>query len=152
MSTQVQAPPASGVGGANGHVLEVDGLRTWFQTIDGTVKAVDGVSFSIGRGQTLGVVGESGCGKSVTSLTILGLVGEPGRVEGGEVLFDGRNLLEQPDKELRKIGRLVPKHVTVVVGGRAAGGYRDALAQIGAIRIGSLAEFRKFLKVRQATP
>ena len=74
-------------------VLEVDGLRTWFQTLDGTVKAVDGVSFSIRRGQTLGVVGESGCGKSVTAMSVMRLIERPGRIVAGTAKLRGTDLL-----------------------------------------------------------
>ena len=81
-------------------LLEVKGLSTWFHTRDGIVKAVDGVSFEVRRGEVLGLVGESGCGKSVTSLSIMQLVPKPGRNEGGEVLFDGKNLLDMPHREL----------------------------------------------------
>jgi oligopeptide/dipeptide ABC transporter ATP-binding protein len=81
-------------------LLEVKGLSTWFHTRDGIVKAVDGVSFEVRRGEVLGLVGESGCGKSVTSLSIMQLVPKPGRNEGGEVLFDGENLLDMPQREL----------------------------------------------------
>ncbi len=63
---------------------------TSFYTRAGIIRAVTGVDFHVNKGEVLGLVGESGCGKSVTSLSILGLVGEPGRVEGGEVLFGGR--------------------------------------------------------------
>jgi oligopeptide/dipeptide ABC transporter ATP-binding protein len=74
-------------------MLRVRGLKTHFFTADGTVRAVDGVDFDIRRGQTLGLVGESGSGKSVTSLSIMRLVGPPGRVVGGEILLDGTDLL-----------------------------------------------------------
>ncbi len=85
---------------SGGPLLEVKGLSTWFHTRDGIVKAVDGVSFEVHRGEVLGLVGESGCGKSVTSLSIMQLVPKPGRNEGGEVLFDGENLLDMPPREL----------------------------------------------------
>ena len=84
-------------------VLEVRGLRTSFTTRAGVIRAVTGIDFSVSRNEVLGLVGESGCGKSVTSLSILGLVGEPGKVEAGEVMFDGKDLLTLPDEELRKI-------------------------------------------------
>jgi oligopeptide/dipeptide ABC transporter ATP-binding protein len=74
-------------------LLAVRGLRTSFYTHDGVVKAVDGVSFEVKRGEILGLVGESGCGKSVTSLSILRLVAPPGKIDGGEILFEGRDLL-----------------------------------------------------------
>src|SRR5439155_349038 len=85
-------------------LLDVQGLKTYFFTRDGVVRAVDGVSFSVGRGETLAVVGESGCGKSVTSLSILRLIASPpGRTVGGRVIFEGRDLLELPEPEMRKV-------------------------------------------------
>ena len=84
-------------------LLEVKGLRTSFYTRDGVVRAVDGIDFHVDRGEIMGLVGESGCGKSVTSLSIMGLVGRPGRVEAGEVLFDGRDLLKLKPDEMRKL-------------------------------------------------
>ncbi len=84
-------------------ILSVRGLTTSFYTRAGVIRAVTGVDFDVRRGEVLGIVGESGCGKSVTSLTILGLVGAPGRVEGGEVLFHGRDLLKLSADEMRKI-------------------------------------------------
>ena len=83
-----------------GPLLDVRGLRTHFFTSDGVVKAVDSVDLSVYRGEVLGVVGESGCGKSVTSLSIMGLVPRPGEVVSGGVHFDGRNLLEMSRSEL----------------------------------------------------
>ena len=84
-------------------LLEVKGLRTSFHTRDGVVHAVDGIDFHVDRGEIMGLVGESGCGKSVTSLSIMGLIGRPGRVEAGEVWFDGRNLLTLRPDEMRKL-------------------------------------------------
>jgi len=85
-------------------LLEVRDLRTWFFTRWGVVKAVDGVSFAVGEGETLGIVGESGCGKSVTALSILRLVPRPaGRIVGGEILLDGENLLGKSEREMRRI-------------------------------------------------
>jgi oligopeptide/dipeptide ABC transporter ATP-binding protein len=84
-------------------ILEVKGLQTSFYTRAGVIRAVTDLNFSVAKNEVLGLVGESGCGKSVTSLSILGLVTEPGRVEAGEVLFDGRDLLTLPNEELRKI-------------------------------------------------
>jgi len=85
-------------------LLDVEGLKTYFFTRDGVVRAVDGVSFSVGRGETLAVVGESGCGKSVTSLSILRLIASPpGRTVEGRVVFEGRDLLALPEPEMRKI-------------------------------------------------
>ncbi|MDD3717241.1 MAG: ABC transporter ATP-binding protein [Actinomycetota bacterium] len=91
--------------GANGErLLEVRGLKTYFHTQAGVVKAVDGVSFDLDRGEALAVVGESGCGKSVTALSILNLIPDPpGKVEEGEVIFEGRNLLELSDREIRQV-------------------------------------------------
>jgi oligopeptide/dipeptide ABC transporter ATP-binding protein len=84
-------------------LLEVDGLVTSFYTRDGVVRAVDGISFNVDRGEILGLVGESGCGKSVTSMSIMRLVASPGRIEAGQVMFDGRDLLKLSDNEMRKI-------------------------------------------------
>jgi peptide/nickel transport system ATP-binding protein len=88
---------------ATNALLEVRDLRTSFLGEQGEVRAVDGVSFSLLRGRTLGIVGESGCGKSVTALSIMGLVPGPGRVASGEVLFDGRDLLKVAPAELRDL-------------------------------------------------
>jgi len=91
-------------GKANDVLLEIDELRTWFDTEEGLVKAVDGVSYVIQRGETLGVVGESGCGKSVTAMSILQLLPTPpAQYAGGRILFDGRNLLDCSEAELRKV-------------------------------------------------
>ena len=85
-------------------LLEIRELKTHFFTRDGVVRAVDGVSCRVDPGETLAVVGESGCGKSVTALSILRLIASPpGRIVGGEVLFNGRNLLELTDAEMRRI-------------------------------------------------
>ena len=84
-------------------LLEVRDLRVHFPTEDGIVKAVDGISFSIDRGETLGIVGESGSGKSVSMLTVLGLINKKAATITGEILFQGRNLLELPKEEMRSI-------------------------------------------------
>ncbi len=84
-------------------LLEISGLRTWFFTGDGIVKAVDGVDLSVGAGDVLGLVGESGSGKSVSMYSLLQLVAEPGRVVGGTVRFEGIDLLKLPRKQLRAI-------------------------------------------------
>jgi len=85
-------------------LLQVQDLKTWFHTEEGTAKAVDGVSFDVRPRETLGIVGESGCGKSVTSLSILRLIPQPpGEIAGGRILFRGIDLLELPEKEMRKI-------------------------------------------------
>ncbi len=86
-----------------GPLLEVKGLRTSFHTRDGEVRAVDGIDFHVDRGEIMGLVGESGCGKSVTSLSIMRLVASPGRIEAGEILFDGRDLLTLSDAEMRAL-------------------------------------------------
>ncbi len=84
-------------------LLEVRDLRTAFRTDDGIVHAVDGVDFSVEKGKTLGIVGESGCGKSVTSLALLGILARNGRVTNGTAMFGGRDLLKLKDAELRSI-------------------------------------------------
>src|SRR5204863_6401132 len=84
-------------------LLEVRGLRTLFKGEQGEVRAVDGVDFRLERGRTLGIVGESGCGKSVTALSIMGLVPSPGRIAGGEVRFDGVDLLKVTAAQLRDL-------------------------------------------------
>ncbi len=85
------------------NILEVDRLETHFLSAHGVVKAVDGVSFHVERGKTLGLVGESGSGKSVTAMSILRLVGPPGRIVGGRIVFEGRDLATLPERELRRI-------------------------------------------------
>jgi len=87
----------------NDSILEVRDLKTYFFTDDGVVEAVDGVSFTIKRGEVLGLVGESGCGKSVASLSIMRLIDKPGKIVGGEVIFKGENLLKKTEEEMRKI-------------------------------------------------
>ena len=78
-------------------LLEVDNLVTEFATDEGVVRALDGVSFSVEPGETLGIVGESGCGKSVTALSIMRLLPQPiGQIVGGEVRFRGKNLVNEP--------------------------------------------------------
>ncbi len=83
--------------------LQVEGLETYFFTKAGVVKAVDGVSFAVGRGEVMGLVGESGCGKSVTGFSILGLVDPPGRIVGGQVLFNGENLVTASEEHMRAL-------------------------------------------------
>ncbi|MEI8033423.1 MAG: ABC transporter ATP-binding protein [Chlorobiaceae bacterium] len=85
-------------------ILELKDLRTWYATQSGVAKAVDGVSFSLGRNRTLGVVGESGCGKSVTALSVMRLVPmPPGYFAGGEILWKGSDLLKLSEEEMRKL-------------------------------------------------
>lgn len=83
--------------------LAVQDLRTYFFTKSGVVKAVDGVSFSVNQGQIMGLVGESGCGKSVTGFSILGLVDSPGQVVGGRVLFKGEDLIGLPEPQMQRL-------------------------------------------------
>ncbi len=83
-------------------VLEVNALKTWFFTRSGAVKAVDGVSFALARGETLAIVGESGCGKSVTALSLMRLIPDPpGRIVGGSISLDGVDILSLDDDEMR---------------------------------------------------
>ncbi len=85
-------------------ILEVEDLRTYFYTRDGVVRSVDGVSFSVSEGETLAIVGESGCGKSVTSLSILRLIASPpGKIVSGSIRFHGKDLLDFSDAEMRDI-------------------------------------------------
>jgi oligopeptide/dipeptide ABC transporter ATP-binding protein len=85
------------------NLLEIQGLRVHFDTGRGVVKAVDGIDLAVGAGETLGLVGESGCGKSVTALSILRLLAPPGRILGGRILFEGVDLLSLPEGEIRKV-------------------------------------------------
>ena len=85
-------------------ILEINGLKTWFHVEKGIVKAVNDVSFTLDKGEILGVVGESGCGKSMTALSIMRLIqSPPGKIEGGEILYNGKDLLKMKEKELRRI-------------------------------------------------
>jgi oligopeptide/dipeptide ABC transporter ATP-binding protein len=94
----VRAAPSN-----NEHILDVRGLRTFFYTPSGVVKAVDGVDLQVRHGQVLGLVGESGCGKSVTSLSILRLVDAPGKIIEGEIIFEGQDLLKLSEAEMADI-------------------------------------------------
>src|SRR5256884_1954156 len=85
------------------HLLEVKNLATHFPTREGLVRAVDGVSFHLDRGELLGLVGESGCGKSMTALSVMRLVPPPGKITAGEILFEGRNLLKLSNREMRDV-------------------------------------------------
>ena len=84
-------------------LLSIENLRTQFFTNDGAVRAVDGVTYQVHRGETLGLVGESGCGKSITAMTVMGLLTKPGRPVAGRVIFEGRNLLELPHEEMEAL-------------------------------------------------
>lgn len=85
------------------NLLQVKGLKTYYYTEDQVVPSVDGVDFELSEGETLAIVGESGCGKSVTSLSIMGLVSRPGKIIGGEILYQGEDLRKKSEKEMRKI-------------------------------------------------
>jgi peptide/nickel transport system ATP-binding protein len=84
-------------------LLSIEGLRTVFPTATGELAAVDGVDLTVRRGQTLGIVGESGCGKSMLSLSVMGLVPAPGRIAGGRVVFDGEDLAALPPERMRQL-------------------------------------------------
>jgi oligopeptide/dipeptide ABC transporter ATP-binding protein len=91
---------------ANGdktRILDVKNLKTQFFTEGGVVRAVDGVDFYVGRGEVVGIVGESGCGKSVTSLSIMRLIGQPGKIIAGEIVFDGEDLMKLPESQMIKM-------------------------------------------------
>ena len=84
-------------------LLEVNGLKTQFFTQDGVVRAVNGVSFEVSEGETLGIVGESGCGKSVSVLSVMRLIPQPpGKIVGGEIIFNGHNQVHPPQSPLVK--------------------------------------------------
>lgn len=85
---------------SNNNILEIKGLKTQFFTESGVVRAVDGIDLVVRRGDVQGLVGESGCGKSVTSLSIMRLVGQPGKIVDGEIIFDNKDLVTMPESEL----------------------------------------------------
>ncbi|MDQ3257360.1 MAG: ATP-binding cassette domain-containing protein, partial [Acidobacteriota bacterium] len=85
------------------HLLQVINLQTHFPPRAGLVKAVDGVSFYLDEGELLGLVGESGCGKSITALSIMRLISPPGKIVGGEILFNAENLLTLSEERMRAI-------------------------------------------------
>jgi oligopeptide/dipeptide ABC transporter ATP-binding protein len=87
----------------NNNILEVKGLKTQFFTEGGIVRAVDGIDFTVRRGEVLGIVGESGCGKSVTSLSIMQLIGQPGKIVEGQIIFDNQDLVNLPESKMVKI-------------------------------------------------
>ena len=103
MPLAIAPEPAAGAG-EDAILLSVEGLRTHFHTRHGIARAVDGVDFRLARGERLGLVGESGCGKSVTALSIMRLVRDPpGRIAGGRIMFEGRDLLELDDESMRRL-------------------------------------------------
>ncbi len=91
------------IGVANNEILRVSGLKTYFFTRRGIVKAVDDISFSLRKGEILGLVGESGAGKSITGFSILRLIDEPGKIVAGEIIFEGEDLLTKSEKEMERI-------------------------------------------------
>jgi oligopeptide/dipeptide ABC transporter ATP-binding protein len=104
VSTEPEVATLPEGAGPDAPLLDVRGLRTYFHVMDGTVKAVDGVDFAIPRGGTVGLVGESGCGKSVTAHSIMRLIDiPPGEMAGGEIIFDGRDLLKLSDSDMRHV-------------------------------------------------
>ncbi|HEX2221696.1 MAG TPA: ATP-binding cassette domain-containing protein, partial [Candidatus Limnocylindria bacterium] len=103
LRTRARARTERATGDGTGPLLQLQGVKTHFFTADGVVKAVDDVSFEIGHGQTLGVVGESGCGKSITSLSVMRLIDRPGRIVDGQILLNGDNILAKSDEEMRDI-------------------------------------------------
>jgi peptide/nickel transport system ATP-binding protein len=94
---------ASATSAQGAPLLDVRGLKTSFNLYQGQVRAVTGVDFSVRRGEVLGLVGESGCGKSVTSLSIMRLISPPGKIEAGEVIFDGQDILKLSDAKMREL-------------------------------------------------
>jgi len=84
-------------------LLEVKNLKTYYFTLRGAVKAVDGVSFDVDVGEVLGLAGESGCGKTTTALSIIRLIPPPGRIVDGEIVFEGMNIEKLSDEDIRKI-------------------------------------------------
>jgi len=85
------------------NLLSINDLQTYFYTMEGSVKAVDRVNLKINKGEAIGLVGESGCGKSTAALSIMRLVREPGKIVGGEIWFDGEDLMKKSEEEMRKI-------------------------------------------------
>jgi peptide/nickel transport system ATP-binding protein len=109
-------------------LLEVRGLATWFETPRGTAKVLDGLDLEIGRGEILGLVGESGSGKSVTAYSIARLVRPPGRVVGGEVRLEGRDLLALSEKQMRRVRG---KEISMIF--QDPRGFLDPVARVGSV-------------------
>jgi len=102
--SETASPPTESAQPMIEPLLDVRGLVTEFHSSEGVFKAVDGVSFSVARGETLGIVGESGCGKSVTSLSVMGLIPRPpGKIPAGEIVFEGRDLLTLSSRQMRDV-------------------------------------------------
>ena len=97
-------------------------LKTYFYTYDGVAKAVDGVNFAVRKGESFGLVGETGCGKSITALSIMGVVDSPGKIVSGEIIFQGQNLLSKSEAELQKIRG---KHIGMI--------YQDPMSSLDPI-------------------
>jgi len=109
-------------------LLEIRGLKTYFETPRGTVKVLDGLDLAVGRGRILGLVGESGSGKSVTAYSVLRIVRPPGRVVGGEVRFEGRDLLSIPEKAMRRVRG---KEISMIF--QDPRGYLDPVVRVGSV-------------------
>jgi oligopeptide/dipeptide ABC transporter ATP-binding protein len=109
-------------------LVALRGLRTWFDTPRGTAKVLDGLDLEIGRGEILGLVGESGSGKSVTAYSILRLVPPPGRIAGGEVLLEGRDLLALPERQMRDVRG---KEISMIF--QDPRGFLDPVARVGSV-------------------
>jgi peptide/nickel transport system ATP-binding protein len=103
LATKPKAVETTQKAAKNNYLLKVKGLKTYFFTDEGVVKAVDGVDFTLAPGEVLGIVGESGCGKSVTSMSLLRLISMPGEIVEGEILFNGDDLLDLSEDEMRSI-------------------------------------------------
>src|SRR5699024_3920908 len=84
-------------------LLDVEDLQTFFHTENGVVRAVDGVSFSVNKGEIVAIVGESGCGKSVTAFSLIDLISPPGKIEGGKVMFEEEDLTKYSKRQMRQI-------------------------------------------------
>lgn len=128
------------------NLLEVRNLRTYFYTYDGVVKALEGVNLKLGKSESLGVIGETGCGKSVTALSILRLISwPPGKIEGGEIIFDERDLLKLSEREMRE--KIRGKEISMI--------FQEPIPALNPVikigrQIGEIFEFREGLNKREA--
>ncbi len=118
----------AGAGAGREPLLQVRGLQTWFETPRGTARVLDGLDLDVARGEILGLVGESGAGKSVTAYSILRLVRPPGRIVGGQVLLEGRDLLVLPERQLRHVRG---KQISMIF--QDPRGFLDPVARVGAV-------------------